>query len=526
MNRVLRYGWGLAGLVLASYVTLGGEAKNLLLNPGFEQDARGQIATWQVTTSWQGTLEVASGDGVPHTGKRGARLSAVTKDGKAWGRMFQPVRPPEITARRFRFSVWAKGQGECLLGIIQYTPPQPGKVHYTYTWQEKATPLTDTWQELSQELLVLDPQVQSFGAVVEVRGNGANALVDDAALVRVEPAGITMRVTPPFAMVAPGNDVPLDISTEDQGKRLNQGTLKLFLVSPDATTSCQDVAKDAAGATRYNWTFAAAAPTGIHRLIALHVDSGAVAEAYADIAAKETIDAFEQAAAKVRLAPVPAHLLFIGDSLTDFQRGYNYVDKVAFWLQRRFGDQVTFRNAGVGGDFISRVLSRLNREPSAYRLSMYDNLFEPSPTHVFVFLGHNDSKVSSTSDYTEQAVLPAKFEEDYRAVLGKIRAETKAKVTVLSATSSVFEICQANADKARTANRPHSLFGKPEELERYNVLAKNVAAEAGAAYLDVYEPTRTHPDKRSLFDPNDGVHLTNAGNHFIALQLLQYLGGE
>lgn len=125
-----------------------------------------------------------------------------------------------------------------------------------------------------------------------------------------------------------------------------------------------------------------------------------------------------------------------------------------------------------------------------------------------------------------QAVPPDKFEADYRTVLGKIRAKTKARIILLSASSSVFEICPANADKARAANRPHSLFGKPEELERYNAITKRIAAQAGAAYLDVYEPTRTHPDKRSLFDPHDGVHLTNAGNRFIALRILEYLGGQ
>ena len=83
-----------------------------------------------------------------------------------------------------------------------------------------------------------------------------------------------------------------------------------------------------------------------------------------------------------------------------------------------------------------------------------------------------------------------------------------------------------NCHRVNAAKRTHSLFGKPEELERYNALTKKIAAEAHAAYLDVYEPTRTHPDKRSLFDPNDGVHLTNAGNRFIALRLLEYLGGQ
>ncbi len=525
-KRVVRYSWVLALLALEASLVLGDEAKNFLRNPGFEQGDAGQVADWQLAPSWQGSLQTATDAGVPHAGKRCVQLTAVTKNGKAWGRVFQPVRPPAITARRFRFSVWAKGQGECLLGLIQYTPPQPGKIHYAYAWQEKPTRLTDNWQELSYELQVLDPQVQSFGAAVEVRGENSRVLLDDAALVRVEPIDVTLRITPPFAMVAPGSEACLDILVQERGQHLSRGRLRFFLSGPDAAITCQDVPLHATGTARYPWPLPATAPTGIHRLIALHVESGAVAEAYADVAEQEVVDAFERAAARVRLEPLPARLLFLGDSLTDFQRGYNYVDKVAFWLQRRFGDKVTLRNAAVGGDFISRVLERLNREPTAYRLSMYDGLFESPPTHVFIFLGHNDSKVSSASNYTAQAVPPDKFEADYRTVLAKIRAETDARIILLSASSSAFEICRANAHKATAANRAHSLFGKPEELERYNAMTKEIAAQSGAAYLDVYEPTRTHPDKRSLFDPNDGVHLTNAGNRFIALRILEFLGDK
>jgi lysophospholipase L1-like esterase len=220
----------------------------------------------------------------------------------------------------------------------------------------------------------------------------------------------------------------------------------------------------------------------------------------------------------------PAHLLFIGDSLTDQQRGYNYVDKLAFWLQRSHGSELTYRNAGVGGDFISRVWQRMNGDPGAYRVSMYDDLFEPKPTHVFFFLGHNDSKVSSLSGYTRHCVDPHTFEEQYRLAIRKVQNQTGAKVIVISATSSVFEICRANADKRQAAGKPHNLFGKPEELEKFNAVAKRIAAELGAGYVDVYEPTRSHPDKRSLFNPNDGVHLTNAGNRFIAYEVLEYLG--
>jgi len=263
---------------------------------------------------------------------------------------------------------------------------------------------------------------------------------------------------------------------------------------------------------------------GIHRLVIAHPASGAVVDCSVDFTDQKTWDRLAAAAGKAKIDPGPAHLLFIGDSLTDQQRGYNYVDKLAFWLQRSHGSKLTYRNAGVGGDFISRVWQRMRGDPEAYRLSMYDDLFEPQPTHVFFFLGHNDSKVSSRSGYTQHCVDPDTFEQEYRLAIRKVQNQTSAKLFVISATSSVFEICRANAEKRQAAGTPHNLFGKPEELEKFNAIAQRIAAELGADYVDVYEPTRTHSDKQGLFNPRDGVHLTNAGNAFIAYELLQHLG--
>jgi len=53
-----------------------------------------------------------------------------------------------------------------------------------------------------------------------------------------------------------------------------------------------------------------------------------------------------------------------------------------------------------------------------------------------------------------------------------------------------------------------------------------VAAELGADYVDVYGPTRDHPNKPGLFNARDGVHLAVAGNSFIALKLLEHFGGS
>ena len=169
-------------------------------------------------------------------------------------------------------------------------------------------------------------------------------------------------------------------------------------------------------------------------------------------------------------------------------------------------------NAGVGGDYTTRVLARLEKD-----------VLGTKPTHVFVFLGHNDSKLKSTTEYREPVVPADVFEKEYREIVQRIREKTGARVTIISATSSVYEITLETAQKAAKAGRAHSLFGKPEALEQFNAIARKVAAEQGCGYLDVYEPTRAHPNKPALFTA-DGVHISNEGNRLVALEILKYLG--
>ena len=218
------------------------------------------------------------------------------------------------------------------------------------------------------------------------------------------------------------------------------------------------------------------------------------------------------AVAQVKLE-VPAHLVFVGDSLTALFPASNYVAQVRTALQSRFGDRVRVTNAGVGGDFITRVQSRLKKDVLE---------LQPKPTHVFIFLGHNDSKLTSSSGYRESLVNADDFERQYRAVVSAIRETLAAKIIILSGTSSVFEITKATAEKAAKAGKAHNLFGKPEAMERFNAIARKVAEDLGADYVDLYEPTRTHPNKPSLFT-QDGVHINEKGSALVALEVLRYL---
>lgn len=513
-------------LCLSQAAAFGSPPENVLNNAGFEAVDGDQVLNWSTPEYWSGAITSAAAVGAARTGQRSARLTSAEKQERHWGRVLQSVRPQGLTSRRFRYSMWAKGRGAFLLGCIEYRSPEKYTPHYKYRWQETPTRLADQWQEVVLEFSVPDPEVRALAVVAEVRGEGSEALMDDAALVQHQRHGFSLSTRPSHAMVPFGQTLEVQITVEKDNRPFGSGELTILTVAPDQDPVSTKVGISRDGATIHTFTAPPDTAGGVRRLVVAHSESGAVVDCCVDVVDQATFDAFDAAARAVQATPRPAHLLFIGDSLTDQQRGYNYVDKLAFWLRRSCSPALTYRNAGVGGDFITRVWQRMKGDPQAYRLQTYDRLFDPAPTHVFFFLGHNDSKVSSRSGYTEHCVDPETFEQQYRLAIDKVQKETGAKVIVISATSSVFEICKANADNRKAQGTAHNLFGKPEELEKFNAIAKRIASELGADYVDVYEPTRTHPDKPSLFNANDGVHLTNAGNRFIALELLKYLARE
>jgi len=332
---------------------------------------------------------------------------------------------------------------------------------------------------------------------------------------------VRIHAEPEHPMLPSGGAVEIKITATKKGTPLASAGLSARLEGGTPG----EVRLDDSGTAGYRFQATPEMETGVHAVEFREPASGTVRKFYVDVVDQKTYDAFDETAKKIKPEATPAHYLFIGDSLTDMFRGRNYVDKVDFWLWKIHGSQATVRNAGVGGDFILRVWQRLNKDPSSYRLNMYDNLYEPLPTRVFFFLGHNDSKLTSRSEYKQPVVPLEEFEEKYRLAIRKIQAETKARITVLSATSSVYEITKATSARRLAQGKANNLFGKPEALEQFNAVARKIAGQCGADYLDVYEPTRRHPDKQSLFT-RDGVHVNNNGNRLLALEILKYLAGK
>lgn len=226
--------------------------------------------------------------------------------------------------------------------------------------------------------------------------------------------------------------------------------------------------------------------------------------------------ALEDAAKKVDLKGKRLRILYLADSLTDFERDHNHAAITAGMLEKFNPGRVTFRNAGIGGDLSRYVQWRLNVSgirQKVMRRYMYDEILHESYDIIFISLGQNDTVTFPSSRYKD-AQLPVKWvDRDLRAVVTSLKRNTGARVVLVSGFST-----PVNLNKAFR-------FGVPELVEAYNACAEKAAEDLGAEYFDIYNILKVFGDeeKRKFFNA-DLVHLSPAGHRFVALKYLEYLG--
>jgi len=212
--------------------------------------------------------------------------------------------------------------------------------------------------------------------------------------------------------------------------------------------------------------------------------------------------------------PRPCRIVFIGDSLTDFHRGANYVSLVERAVRARHGAEVAIINSGVGGDTIERIEARLEETVLAHRADW-----------AFVFTGHNDSKIAwdpESGDFTDCFVPVDRFESSYRRVIERIRLSGVAKVTLVSVSASYEPTTRAVHEQSMAERKAHNFFGRPDLLRAYNVVIAGLAREYGLDYLDLHTPMEASREW-SQFTDDSGVHLTEIGDRFVAGEILRYM---
>ena len=115
-------------------------------------------------------------------------------------------------------------------------------------------------------------------------------------------------------------------------------------------------------------------------------------------------------------------------------------------------------------------------------------------------------------------------EKACREVLTLLRQKNPSmKIVLMTPVCTQRDVCLANMEKKMKRGFGRIEFGRPELLEQYIAMLRRLAKEFNCQLIDLYTPMKKIEPRRHLFNPGDGVHISEAGNRFVALQLLRQL---
>lgn len=424
---------------------------------------------WHVAPSWKG--QTALDKNHPRTGNS----CGILTEGKC--RWY--FRHPGQAGEKFEFQVYAKGEGELRFGAFLYQEKR-----YVTINDDKSHKLSDKYQLYSYHFS-LPEDMQAISLVIETTGT---VYFDDAAFYNRADQSYALSARPHYQMIA--EDAPhLPVSFTLTHNSQPAADPKLLVSESEKEIRAVDPASGQ-----------------VCRAIVQRVPAGRLAE-------------FDAAAQKIKF-PKPAKILYLGDSLTDFDRGFNHTDIADFFLNKFTSGQAEVYNYAVRGEDIQRLSQRLAGQARDRFKDRYQGMFDHQYDIAFIFLGHNDTKTHSAKNFTEPVIPLAQVKTLYQQVIDRLKKEGVKRIILMSSSSSNYDVCLANSIKS---NRPRTRFGEPKHLEAFNAVLQELVKENKLEYLDVYNPTRNHPDKPGLFNPNDGVHLSVAGHQAIALEVLRYL---
>ena len=233
---------------------------------------------------------------------------------------------------------------------------------------------------------------------------------------------------------------------------------------------------------------------------------------------------------KSALGRHPVRVLYIGDSLSDFDRGSNHVDRLQTKLDSLSPRCVSIYNYAVRGDYIGRVLDRFHGVTNCLFKTAYDGIWGRQYDWAFVFLGHNDTRTWGETNFTE----PEMSDEMARSYMSKLIELLKSKgigrIILVSTSSPNFELSSRKAaslkaaiEAGKTKVKRVARYGEPRLLEAYNAILADLAKAPGVEYLDLYSLMKEVPEKEQLLSPSDGLHLTEKGHAYVADVEYRYL---
>lgn len=195
-------------------------------------------------------------------------------------------------------------------------------------------------------------------------------------------------------------------------------------------------------------------------------------------------------------------IVFLGDSITQAgARPKGYVSLVRQELESLPGDlNLEIVGAGISGNKVPDLQKRLELD-----------VLSKKPTTVVIYIGINDVWHSQNGRGTSK--------EDYESGLRDI-------IKRISATGAKVVLCTPSVigEKTDGSNPLDSM------LEEYSSISRKVANDTSASLYDLRAAFIDHLKKHNPDNvpkgvlTGDGVHLNEAGNEFVARQMLRALG--
>lgn len=240
---------------------------------------------------------------------------------------------------------------------------------------------------------------------------------------------------------------------------------------------------------------------------------------------------FSDATADLSAMKHPVRVLYLGDSLSDYDRGSNHVDRLQNKLDLFSPRCISIYNYAVRGDYIERMMERFRGGTNCYAHTAYDGIWGRRYDWAFVFLGQNDTRAWSETEFSIPEMSEVQLRSGFGELITLLKSKGIKRIILVSAASTNFELTTHKAEMAMAAMRNGKAkkkrrvvrYGDPRFLEAFNVVLQNLAHTPGVEYLDIYTEMKNLPDKASLLRSTDGVHLTAKGHEWFASREFEYL---
>jgi lysophospholipase L1-like esterase len=198
----------------------------------------------------------------------------------------------------------------------------------------------------------------------------------------------------------------------------------------------------------------------------------------------------------------PLRVIFFGDSITQAGVGpKGYITQVGEMLKATGKDtQYELIGAGIGGNKVYDLYLRLE-----------DDVLSKKPDVVFIYVGINDVWHKASSGTGTDADKYVKF---YEALIKKMKAQN---IRVIVCTPTVI------------GERNDNSNAQDGDLNQYSKLIREIATRNSVQLLDLrkafgdYLVQNNPENKEKGILTSDRVHLTDAGNKFLAEKMLEAL---